>query len=743
MSAISDSDTDRTGPDTPTEEDLSEFQTIKRDVLAGHRHRTGWRKQAKKSYEYVSGHQWSEEDERLLNEQNRPTVVFNRVAPIVKAVCGLEVNNRQGVVYLPREMGDVGVNETITSAAKWVRDECGAEDEESTAFRDMVICGEGWTETRMDYDDDPTGKIVQERIYPLEMGVNKGSRKANHSDARLIYRVRDLALDDARAILGLDGVLASAIHVKWMEDFVTPADGGEGNKKDYPDETRSGLTTDGKQPDTVRVVQCQYSKRESVMIVAQEGVEELQTLDMESFKTFEQRAAMTTQAAQMDPNIQPINYQATKVPKKVWYECFLINNAVVGKRKLETGPQFRAMTAEYDEKEKYFYGMVPDMFDPQMWANKWLSQTMNIMNSNAKGGIIAESDAFQNIKKAEENWSDPTKMIIVKPGTLGKGKIKDRTPAPLPQGLSDLMGFAISSIRDVSGVNLEMLGQADREQAASLEAQRRQSAMTILATMFDSLRKYRKSQGRLLLHFIWMLPDGTLVRVLEQGKHKYIPLVKDKSVEKYDVIIDQAPSSPDQKQFIWAVTAQILQIGILPPQAVVELLKYSPYPESVVAEIRAAMGMDGQMSPEQMKQKLQQAEQALQVLEQQLQQAMEAVKTAEDEKAVEMMKLEIDEYKAETERLRVQLDARAKFAALAQQPEEGGDETTSQPSGGAPTIGAQTLPDSATQGSGDVNAKLDQLAAVVGQLVQALGQGGAPQEFEPVPPIQPAPPEVM
>jgi hypothetical protein len=37
--------------------------------------------------------------------------------------------------------------------------------------------------------------------------------------------------------------------------------------------------------------------------------------------------------------------------------------------------------------------------------------------------------------------------------------------------------FSISSIRDVTGVSVEMLGLADREQAASLEYQRRQSAM--------------------------------------------------------------------------------------------------------------------------------------------------------------------------------------------------------------------------------------------------------------------------
>jgi hypothetical protein len=154
-------------------------------------------------------------------------------------------------------------------------------------------------------------------------------------------------------------------------------------------------------------------------------------------------------------------------------------------------------------------------------------------------------------------------------------------------------------------VNLELLGQADREQAAILEQQRRQSSMTILATMFDSLRKYRKRNGRLLLHFIWLLPENTLVRVVNQGQIKYVPLTKKGlELEKFDIVIDTAPTSPDQKQYVWGVTQQILQMNILPPPAVINMLKYSPYPESVVQEIKNSMGMGDQMPPEVLQQKL-------------------------------------------------------------------------------------------------------------------------------------------
>ena len=90
----------------------------------------------------------------------RPVVTFNRIAPIVDAIVGHEVTNRQSVRYIPRQLGQEQVNELLNAAAQWVRDECNADGEEGDAFTDCVISGEGWTETRVSYDEDLDGRIV-------------------------------------------------------------------------------------------------------------------------------------------------------------------------------------------------------------------------------------------------------------------------------------------------------------------------------------------------------------------------------------------------------------------------------------------------------------------------------------------------------------------------------------------------------------------------------------------------------
>src|SRR5690606_40959028 len=87
----------------------------------------------------------------------------------------------------------------LTGAAKWVRDECDAEDEESDSFLDTLICGLGVTETAMDYDEDEEGKVVINRVDPLEMYPDPFARKRNLSDGKRLHRVKMMTRDRREA----------------------------------------------------------------------------------------------------------------------------------------------------------------------------------------------------------------------------------------------------------------------------------------------------------------------------------------------------------------------------------------------------------------------------------------------------------------------------------------------------------------------------------------------------------------
>lgn len=583
------------GPETPTGHDEAALvEQAKRWYKVSMNHFSDWRQQADEDYGFVAGDQWTAEDKGMLEEQNRPIITFNRIGPTTDAVTGLEVGNRQELRFIPRQGGkDAGINEVLTGAAEWVRDQCDAEDEESEAFSDTVICGMGWTETRMDYEAGEEGMIMIERVDPFEMHPDPRARKRNLTDARWLLRVKDFSLDEAMEIWpGKEDELSLA--EPWAEQGSSgSADHDAYEAKFYRHDQGPSLDDVDTRP--VRVIEMQWWELETYYRVVEPTTGQLTSMSAEKYKKLTER-------------LEPlgITLQAMEQKQRKYFRAFIAGEYVLEESPCpyDKGFTYRAITGKRDRNEGIWYGVVRMMKDPQRWANKWLSQVLHIINSNAKGGLMAEKGAFDNARRAEEEWSDPTAITWMSDGAISGKKIEYKPSITYPSGLDKMMEFAVSSIRDVSGINLELLGMADRDQPGIVESQRKQAGMTILAVLFGSLRRYRKEQGRLLLHFIRSyISDGRLIKVVQEGTEQYIPLVRQDDTYEFDVIVDDAPSSPNQKEKVWALMSQMLPILTkleIPPQVWLDLITYSPFPDSLIQKITKAMKEQAEAPPDPM-----------------------------------------------------------------------------------------------------------------------------------------------
>lgn len=594
----------------------------------GSTHLKDWLVDASENFDFVAGAQWSEEDLSALKEQQRTPIVFNRMMAMIAAVSGYEINGRQEVTYLPREpslgspqqmmpavpqnggmppapgasmppgpvgapgpvpassgppmqqprpqappqdhdLDELGEADVDTKAAKYFRQECDAEDEESEQFRDMLVTGMGWIEHRMDYEEDPDGMMKVERVDPMEMRHDPAALRPNIVDRAWDIRGKWWDKDKAKR--------------KWRKaDFDTPMP-----------EVYNGQDLDG-QPPIDRLAASFYQspgvgehaqRRKNKVFILEHTWYEL-----EDFYTVVNPTTGKTEDVepQIHDKLQELleerglpRARSTRRNRRRYKRSF-----VYARQTLEEGDapcpdhfHYQCITGHRNRNKNTWFGLALLMKDPQRWANKWLSQFLHMLNTNVKTGFWYEEGAFDNVGGLEEKLAKPGFVQKVNAGFLEK--IRKEEPAPIPPDAMQLMQHAIQSIRDAAGPGLEAMGQQTNDQPGVVEVERKKAVMNILAPFFSAQRQYRKIAGRITLYFIrTYLSDGRWIRIVGPANAKYVQLAKREESVKYDIIVDESPSSPNQKEAVFGTLSMImpalLKEGIPIPPDIVDYIPGLP-----------------------------------------------------------------------------------------------------------------------------------------------------------------------
>lgn len=535
-------------------------------------HVTAWRREAKEDYAFYNGDQWAHEDLEILHQQKRPIMTFNRVAPLVNAVVGAEINNRRQVRYIPREVGDSVANELLTGAGEWFRDQAGAEDEDSEAFSDTVICGMGWTDTRLDFSNNPDGDPVVQRLDPLKMVWDCAAGKANLIDAERLWYVDEKPVEEIQAMF--PDAHVRDLHAGWVNNEDQVFSASAESEDEFSSNVGYGNASGTRNMATL--VECRWYERELVFRGPDLMTGEPKLYNKKEIDNLLQRFP---------------DFPHVKHYRKIVKRAF-IGRTVLAPPDRPLVPQgqlgWECITGYYDRLARQFYGVVRPTKDPQRWSNKFFSQVMYLLNSQAKGGLLAERGAFDDDRQAEESLARADQITWTKNGALSAStaRIQPKPVAQFPAGFFTLFNESKEAISQVTGLSPEFIGTREVNQPGILESQRRQSSLNLLASLFNSLRRYRKRQGNIVLYLIQnYLSDGRLIRIVGEDKQRYVPLTREIAADRqYDIIVDDAPTSPNEKERTFSIIQQMLPIlkDYLTPEIGLEILKYSPLPASLV-----------------------------------------------------------------------------------------------------------------------------------------------------------------
>lgn len=545
-------------------------------------YRAKWDDDMKKSFGFYGKRQWDEKDKAALMEQERPAVTFNFVRPIINTVSGSEVTNRFEPKFLPRSFDGATTADMLTDTVKFIRDQSNAEQHDSAAFRDAIICGVGCVEFYQDYSENMEGKTVIKRIPISEMYWDPNAYEANLLDAKYIIRERWIDEDEFAAMFGDS------------EAFGTGESEHNNARVDY---TRPWITnkTDeyNAQDNKIKVHEYQwYDEIPRYLVeVSQMSPQGLQTMQKTTLVTDHESTAKEKLAElKQIAEAQGLMVTHATLPHKLYRRAFILGQSTV----LELGsPPINAFTylfitgyQDVQENEFYWQGMVHDMRDPQEWANKFFSQMVHIVATNPKGAMIAPSNAFEDISKAKKDWAKPN--VILETNLEDPERQIKVVNGSYPTGTDVLFQHASGIFGQVVGVNMAYFvpttGDLARTANTAVQSVNRQT-MVVLSILFDSLRLYRREQGKLFLHFIKeYMPDDAIVRITDQnGLQSWQPFKQSWVHEtEYEVVVEESPTSPSVRHEFWNSLIQtraidvLMQSGILTGDIIADLMDVPP-----------------------------------------------------------------------------------------------------------------------------------------------------------------------
>lgn len=521
-------------------------------------HYPAWTKEALVSRKYYDGDQWDVDDRAFLEEQLRPVITFNKIAPYIDAIIGDQINSRQDIVCVPRGVEDQAPAMALTEVIRWVRDRCGSPFQETHAFKDALITGVGWLHVYMDYDRFPGGEIRIEAISPFDIFLDPRSERPAGEDARFIVRNRWMDRDEVEEAWPDSVSIDYDNNPDVLDEVVRPLDANKMWK--YQD----SATTGGE-------------KRKNKICV-----KEIQWWESTEVYTVFQPDGSYVEAEQKVPG-------SVARKKKVYNRAFYLGGMILeqGQCPFPSGFTYIPIVGKLDKNDNIYYGLVRAMLDPQQYVNKFFSSMMHVINSNSKGGLLMELDAVDDVRRMEAEWAQPNSITFLRPG--GLNKIKEKSPSAFPQGIEELFRLANGAMRDVTGISLEFLGMANRQQARVLEVERKESTSNILSQFIDNLRWARIALGRVLIYFIrTFVPEGVLNRL---GYAAAATVLRDADRE-YDIIVEEAPESISFKSRVWAELAPMLpMLGNMdvPPSVIAEFLQFSPLPSQVVDRVQQTL----------------------------------------------------------------------------------------------------------------------------------------------------------
>ncbi len=575
--------------------DIVDLQQMWAEGLDGQRSWRGRAEECIRFYKGFSQKQWDAADLQVLQTEKRPALTLNKIAPIINFLSGYQRQNRLDITVLPQRPDAQGEAAVVNHIIKQTIDNNNGHYEISAWFDDAIKTGIGWMSGYIDYTHDPIkGDLKLERVNPLFIVPDPCSTKYDLSDCEYIFRATKVRLKTVMDIFPEkeDEIMAGG-EIDYADLEIHPRENISG---DIAYSSTRILMNQLRPNEQVTIKDCWYLKTSQVAYVYIADKGEVIEYGPKDKKLDEMVAAI--------PNAVIIERQ-----KKTLYKATYIGSVLLQDVKDPLGSvnklPFVPLYAYRDDTETgdNVWGLIDNLIDPQKEINKRRSQSLHILNTQAHSGWLMEDGSIEDEGSFKKQGSTPGALLKYRKGAMKPDRI---TPVPPSQGHVVAEQAANSDMKEISGVNPDLLGaRAERSEPGIVIQLRQQQGLIVIQNVFDNLRHSLSLLGQLMIDVIQGADTYTqneIMQAVPEELQQYVPAVfNNKQMSRYNVSIITQSSTPTARSMDFYKLIEMVKMGLpIPPDI---LLKASdlPYKEEMLARLEQAQQMQaGAVAPDNM-----------------------------------------------------------------------------------------------------------------------------------------------
>jgi hypothetical protein len=468
--------------------------------------------------------QWERDDITYLREEGRPAFSFNIIAPKVDGFLGFYADAERVPTIVGSGGEDQLLAEVMNAVAEQVLQDAKYDRISARQIKTGAIAGD--CSIHVEVEPDPRGrgwvKVNLYRILPFEVHWDAGSIEPDRCDARCVFWDRWMTKDEfaeaypdqADAFNSTAGMASaeteSTIHHFWSESDDTNNDFFD----DYDDENLSRYYYD-RHANRCRVIRYEYKEFVEEWTATDERTGQSVQVGEEEIERIQHAIALGI----------PISLSSQNVERVKVLE--FVGSQVLAQYD-QAGPfegfSIVPFTYAMDEETATPYGIVRNLFDPQMELNKSKSLEIEHIAQSVAVGTTAEKGAITDEDQYSKEVRRAGGIAIVEKNALVEGRVQDRLPTPPNMAVTQRAMSAVDLLNEISGMpSAANITPGEAAQAGVTVAIRYNKARQAVSQPFGNFEDAQISVVRRVAEIISRaMPDDQIEALLSaEGRYQF------------------------------------------------------------------------------------------------------------------------------------------------------------------------------------------------------------------------------